>query len=190
MYVSNVRASCDSLLDAGETVQNLAAKFALYLKSYPNVRIYFNGLPVTPVIVQKRVTDYKLSMPGGVEAKLEVIEWKRKFTGSGRLVFAGPDGFQLHEQSAGVRSGTGASFTAYLISPRFPALNAENALVMDELNPEVRLYLDEARKVLKSHFVALGDTQESEFVREWEERIGAMSRKERKTLLEILQKSL
>lgn len=189
VYVTNVRATVDSLLDAGETVQNLAAKFALYLKSYPNVRIYFNGLPVTPVIVQRRVTDYTLTVGDGAQAKLEVIEWKRKFVGSGRLVFAGPDGFQLHEQPAGVRSGMGASFTAYLVSPRFPALSAENALVMDELNPEVRMYLDEAKKVLKAHFLALGE-QKSEFELEWEERIAAFSKEEKKMLLNLLKRSM
>ena len=189
VYISNVRAVVDSLLDAGETVQNLAAKFALYLKSYPDVRIYFNGLPVTPVIVQKRTTDYKLTIANGAEAKLEVIEWKRKFVGSGRLVFAGPDGFQLHEQPAGVRSGTGASFTAYLIAPRFPALAAENALVMDELNPEVRMYLDETKKVLKAHFLALGE-EKSAFELEWEEKVESFSKEERKLLLAILRKSL
>ena len=189
VYISNVRAIVDSLLDAGETVQNLAAKFALYLKSYPDVRIYFNGLPVTPVIVQKRTTDYKLKIANGAEAKLEVIEWKRKFVGSGRLVFAGPDGFQLHEQPAGVRSGTGASFTAYLVAPRFPALAAENALVMDELNPEVRMYLDETKKVLKAHFLALGE-EKSAFELEWEEKVEAFSKEERKMLLAILKKSL
>lgn len=189
VYVTNVRATVDSLLDAGETVQNLAAKFALYLKSYPNVRIYFNGLPVTPVIVQRQVTDYRLALPGGAEAKLEVIEWKRRFVGSGRLVFAGPDGFQLHEQPAGVRAGAESSFTAYLVSPRFPALAAENALVMDELNPEVRQYLDETRKVLKAHFLAHGE-EESAFAREWESRIAAFSVAERRTLLALLRKSL
>ena len=189
VYVTNVRATVDSLLDAGETVQNLAAKFALYLKSYPDVRIYFNGLPVTPVIVQKQTTDYKLTLESGAEAKLEIIEWKRKFVGSGRLVFAGPDGFQLHEQPAGIRSGTGASFTAYLISPRFPTLAAENALVMDELNPEVRMYLDETKKVLKAHFLAQG-VEKSAFELEWEERIEALSKDERKTLLALLKKSL
>lgn len=189
VYITNVRATVDSLLDAGETVQNLAAKFALYLKSYPDVRIYFNGLPVTPVIVQKRTTDYKISVGDGAEARLEVIEWKRKFVGAGRLVFAGPDGFQLHEQPAGVRSGVGASFTAYLISSRFPALAAENALVMDELNPEVRRYLDEVKKVLKAHFLALGE-EKSAFELEWEERIEALSKEERKSLLAILKRSL
>ena len=104
-------------------------------------------------------------------------------------MFAGPDGFQLHECPAGVRSGIGTSFTAYLVSPRFPALSAENALVMDELNPEVRMYLDEAKKVLKAHFLALGE-QKSEFELEWEERIAAFSKEERKMLMLLLKRSM
>jgi len=189
VMVTNVRAVTDSLLDAGETVQNLAAKFALYLKSYPDVRIYFNGLPVTPVVVQKRTTDYKITTEAGAEAKLEVIEWKRKFVGAGRLVFAGADGFQLHEQSAGVRSGVDAPFTAYLVSPRFTALAAENALVMDELNPEVRQYLEATKKVLKAHFLALGQ-EKTQFELEWEEKIDALSKDERKALMAMLKRSL
>ena len=189
VFITNVKATCDSLLDAGETVQNLASRFALYLKSYPDVRIYFNGLPVTPVIVQKRITDYKLTLENGQEAKLEVIEWKRKFVGAGKLVFAGPDGFQVHEVPAGVRSGADISYTAYLISPRIPALNAENALIMDELNPEVRMYLDEVKKLLKSHFLALG-TEKSEFELLWEDKIAALSKDERKSLIALLKRSL
>jgi hypothetical protein len=189
VYITNVRANCDSLLDAGETVQNLAAKFALYLKSYPDVRIYFNGLPVTPVIVQKRTSDYALKLENGAEAKLEVIEWKRKFVGSGKLVFAGADGFQLHEQSAAVRSGSGTPFTAYLISPRFSVLHAENALVMDELNPEVRMYIDAAKKALKEHFINNRE-EKSEFEAEWEERFLALSKAELKELMPILKRAI
>jgi len=189
VMVTNVRATCDSLLEAGETVQNLAAKFALYLKSYPDVRIYFNGLPVTPVIVQKRTTDYKLTLESGAEAKLEVIEWKRKFVGAGRLVFAGADGFELHEQSAGVRSGADLPFTAYVISPRFATLAAENALVMDELNPEVRMYLDAVKKTLKAHFAAYAP-EKSEFELEWEARIGALTKDQQKALFAMLKRTL
>lgn len=189
VYVENVKAACDSLLNATETVQSLASRFALYLKSYPDVRIYFNGLPVTPVIVQKRTTDYKLTLSGGAEAKLEVIEWKRKFVGAGRLVFAGADGFQLHEQPALVRSG-GVPFTAYLVSPRFTALAAENALVMEELNAEVRGYLDEAKKILKAHFLSFAEEPNLELQREWESRIAELSLKERKFLLALVKKSL
>jgi hypothetical protein len=188
VYVTNIKVASDSLLDATETVQALASKFALYLKSYPDVRIYFNGLPVTPVIMQNGATNYKLKLSNGSEAKMEVIEWRKKFAGSGTLIFAGSDGFQLHEQSALVRS-LGRSFTAYIVADRFTALHRENALVMDELNPEVRMYLDETRKILKAHFAALGE-EKSAFELEWEERIKTYSLDEKKTLLDILKRAI
>lgn len=189
VYITNIHAVVDSLKNVEETVQDLAAKFALYLKSYPDVRIYFNGLPVTPLIVQHRVTDYTLTLESGRTAKLEVIEWKKKFTGAGRLVFAGSDGFRLHEQPSGVRTGIGQPYTAYLVSPRFPALHAENALIMDELNPEVRQYLEAAKKTLKAHFAAYAAPQ-SAFETEWTERLETMSVDDRKLLLALIKKSL
>ncbi len=69
------------------------------------------------------------------------------------------------------------------------ALAAENALVMDELNPEVRMYLDETKKVLKAHFLALGE-EKSAFELEWEEKVEAFSKEERKALYLMLKKSL
>lgn len=166
VYIANARVCCDALLNTAETVQTLASKFALYLKSYPEVRIYFNGIPVTPVIVQKAVSKYTVRTGGDQEAKLEIIEWKRKFSGSGRIVFTSTDGFELHEIPSGVRTG-GASYTAYLVSPRFAALNAENALVMEELNPEVRAFCDEARKTVKAHFAVVNASMRSDIVAKW-----------------------
>ena len=150
--IANVRASADSLTDAGETVQALASVFALYLKSYPDVSIYFCGIPVSPVIVEKSEKDYDLSLPNGDAAKLRVIEWRRHMVGGGRLVFCGNDGFALYDAAAGVRPGPGFCFTAYLVSPRFPELAAQNLLELDELSPEVRAYLAAARAALKDHF--------------------------------------
>lgn len=167
VYITNVRPTADSLADAGAVVPALAAKFALYLKAYPNVHVYFSGIPVTPVIVRKAVTDYSLTLPSGAEAKLEVIEWRRRFVGSGKLVFCGKDGFALHEQPAGVRPGAAFSFTAYLVSPRFAELNAENMLVMDELNPETRAYLEVARKTLRDHFRVRAAEADESRVEEW-----------------------
>lgn len=191
VYIYNANVNCDSLLAAGETVQTLAAKFALYLKSYSQVRIYFNGLPVTPVIVQKAQTNYTLHTESGAEAKLELIEWKCKFAGAGRIVFAGKDGFELYETASNIRSG-GEPFTAYLVSPRFSALAAENALIMDELNSEVRQYLDAARKILKAHFaVSKEDAADLKaFKKEWTARVAAMTAKEQEALLKILKKAM
>ena len=167
VYVTNVRPTADVLTNVDIVVPTLAAKFALYLKAYPNVHVYFSGIPVTPVIVRKAVTDYRLQLPSGAEAKLEVIEWRRRFVGSGKLVFCGKDGFALHEQPAGVRPGAAFSFTAYVISPRFVELNAENMLVMDELNPETRAYLDAARKTLRDHFRVRAAEADASRVEEW-----------------------
>lgn len=166
VVISNTRAVCDSLLNAAETVQTLASKFALYLKSYPDVRIYFNGLPVTPIIVQKRMNEFELELDNGAKAKLEIIEWKRRFAGAGKLVIAGGDGFQLHETSPKVRSG-GISFTAYLISKRFSSLAEENAFMMEELNSEVRMYLDAARKKMKEYFLSIGLDRTAGLIGNW-----------------------
>ena len=44
-------------------------------------------------------------------------------------------------------------------------------------------------QILKAHFLALGD-EKSEFEREWEERIAALSKEERRALYMMLRKSL
>jgi hypothetical protein len=59
--------------------------------------------------------------------------------------------------------------------------------MMDELNPEVRGYLDAAKKAIKAHFAALGE-EKSAFEQEWEERIAEMPMAERKALLAILKR--
>ena len=167
VYVTGVRATVESLARPELVVQTLAAKFALYLKAYPGVSVYFCGLPVSPIIVQKGETDYRISLDSGMEARLEVIEWRKKFAGKGRIVFCGRDGFTLYERPSGVRSGQPFSYTAYLVGARFSELAAENALVMDELHPEVRAWLDATRAILKEHFHRRRDGAGRERLRRW-----------------------
>ena len=162
VFVTGIRATADSLTVPDMVVQALAAKFALYLKAYPDVRVYFCGIPVSPVIVQKQSSDYVVKLENGQEAKLEIIEWRKKFSGKGRIVFCGRDGFALHERPSGVRSGQPFSYTAYLQGARFAELAAENALVMDELHPEVRAWLDAVRKVLKEYFHRRAEEESAE----------------------------
>ena len=82
-------------------------------------------------------------------------------------MFCGRDGFALHERPSGVRSGQPFSYTAYLQSPRFAELAAENALVMDELHPEVRAWLDAVRKVLKEYFHRRAEEESAERLAKW-----------------------
>ncbi len=167
VYISCIRVSADSLCDAEQTVQALASKFALYLKSYPNVSIYFCGIPVTPVIVQKAARTIQLPVRSNMPAKLEIIEWRRKAPGAGKLVFCGRDGFALYEIPSGVRPGAAFSYTAYLVSDRFSELNGENALVMEELHPEVHAYIEEARGCLRDYFKERSADAEMSRVASW-----------------------
>ena len=167
VFVTGVRPTVETLSSPEAVVPALAAKFALYLKAYPGVSVFFCGIPVSPVIVQKEASEYKVRLESGAEAKLEVIEWRKKFSGKGRIVFCGRDGFTLHERPSGVRSGQPFSYTAYLVGARFGELAAENALVMDELHPEVRAWLDATRTVLKEHFRRRAGEAAQERMRRW-----------------------
>lgn len=155
VLITNIKPAADSLTEAGTTVQTLASRFALYLQSYPDVKILFGGIPVTPVIVQEDSSDYDIAIENLPPAKLRIIRWRRKMAGSGHLIFCGPDGFALHDIPSGVRPGALYPFTAYIVSDRFPELAAMNTLVMDELHPEVRAYIAAARKAVRNHFRAL-----------------------------------
>ena len=167
VMITGIRNALGSLLDTSWVVQQLASHFALYLKAYPNVRIYFQGLLVNPVIVQHACLTYHLKSSEGSKAELQVIEWKTKQS-RGKIVFCNADGFALHEVDAAVRPGSGFNFTAYLISPRFAALHEENLLILDEMHPEVKAFLDASRDILRRHFRERREAMTVEMLQQWQ----------------------
>ena len=167
VVISNIANPMGSLLDAGWAVQQLASHFALYLKAYPNVRIYFQGLLVNPVIVQRANQTYRLKASDGSRADLQVIEWKTR-QGRSKIVFCSADGFALHEVDAAVRPGSGFNYTAYLVSERFIPLHEENLLVLEELHPEVKAFLDATRDTLRLHFSERREALTTELIQQWQ----------------------
>lgn len=167
VMISDIRTSLGSLLDTSWVVQQLASHFALYLKAYPNVRIYFQGLLVNPVIVQHACHTYHLKSSEGSKAELQVIEWKTK-QGRGKIIFCNTDGFALHEVDAAVRPGSGFNYTAYLVSTRFATLHEENLLILEEMHPEVKAFLDAARDILRRHFRERREALTAEMLQQWQ----------------------
>ena len=53
----------------------------------------------------------------------------------------------------------------------------------------VSSFIDEVKKVLKAHFLA-ASAEKSAFEMEWEEKISPLTKQERKSLIEILKRSL
>lgn len=169
VYISEPSKEPTSLLNTEMVVQQLASQFALYLKAYPNVHIWFQGLLVNPIIVQRYEQNYPLRSPEGREALLQVIEWKTR-QGRGKIVFCDADGFALHEVESGVRPGSQFNYTAYLISPYFKQLHAENILTLDEMHPEIRAFLDGARELLRAHFRARKEMLTENLFNEWKKQ--------------------
>ncbi|MEI6645954.1 MAG: ATP-binding protein [bacterium] len=167
IIIANITNPISSLLDASWVVQQLASNFALYLKAYPNVRIYFQGLLVNPVIVQRANNTYHLKASDGSRAELQVIEWKTRQSRS-KIVFCNGDGFALHEVDAAVRTGSGFNYTAYLVSERFVPLHEENLLVLEEMHPEVKAFLDATRETLRNHFRERREALTVELLQQWQ----------------------
>ncbi|MCL2104839.1 MAG: ATP-binding protein, partial [Kiritimatiellaeota bacterium] len=168
VLISDIVNPMGSLLDAAWAVQQLASHFALYLKAYPNVRIYFQGLLVNPVIVQRADQTYHLRASDDAHADLQVIEWKSR-QGRSKIVFCNADGFALHEIDAAIRPGSGFNYTAYLVSPRFVELHEENLLVLEDLHPEIKAFLDATRDTLRQHFRERRETLTAELLQQWQE---------------------
>ena len=169
VMITEIVKEPSTLLNTEWVVQQLASQFALYLKAYPNVRIYFQGLLVNPVIVHHATTAYKLKATTGHVAELQVIEWKTR-QGRGKIVFCNQDGFALHEIDAGVRPGSGFNYTAYLISPRFKELQEENVLTLEEMHPEIKAFIDATRDVLRTHFTDRRKIQTDELIQLWKQQ--------------------
>ncbi|MFO7937346.1 MAG: ATP-binding protein [Kiritimatiellia bacterium] len=186
VMITNIRGSLSSLRDTTGVLQQLSTYFALYLKAYPNVKIYFQGLLVNPVIVQKECQSYSLKSSTGATAELEIIEWKTR-KNKARIIFCDPRGFALHEVDTGIRPGREFNFTAYLISPLFEELHRENLLVVEELHPEINAFLNAARDTLRAYFRTIREKKEHNIRYQWvEEDIYPFSRMDTEDKTQIL----
>ena len=96
-----------------------------------------------------------------------MIEWKTK-QGRGKIIFCNTDGFALHEVDAAVRPGSGFNYTAYLVSTRFATLHEENLLILEEMHPEVKAFLDAARDILRRHFRERREALTAEMLQQWQ----------------------
>lgn len=155
----------------GSGARQLAEIFAIYLRAYPSVRIIYRGERVNPKAVQKSLTTLPLPSFAAtdgtpIEAQLDVIEWT--FSKKERRVcLCDAEGYSLHEVEAGIRPGSDFNFTAYVRSDFIARLHEQNALALDELNPEVRRLLDDARSQLRGYFRQRKAETASELVSQW-----------------------
>jgi len=151
-------------------IQTITEQFALYLRQYPHIDIFYQDHKINPADVEDRVADYELDaveLDDGrlVKCRMTIIEWKAPT--ERMLYLCDPHGFALEEVRPGIQA-PGFDFTAYLKSDYFKELEEQNTLVED-LNPNLKKVIGNARNKLREHFRKRAAEDASRIVEEWKE---------------------
>lgn len=151
-------------------IQTITEQFALYLRQYPHIDIFYQEHKINPADVEDRMADYELDaveLDNGriVRSRMTVIEWKAPT--ERMLYLCDPHGFALEEVRPGIQA-PGFDFTAYLKSDYFKELEEQNTLVED-LNPNLKKVIGNGRNKLREHFRKRAAEDASRIVEEWKE---------------------
>jgi len=166
--VSNLDHRFTSLEKNG-AVESITKHFALYLRQYPDVQLWYDGTRVDPSLYEERVDDIslpKITLPDGrtVDADLTIIEWN--IPTEHALYLCDANGFTLSEGPAGIHA-SGFSFTACLKSEYLRELDDAGALMLDELHPGLKVVLDRAKAAMRDHFRARAAERATTVVEDW-----------------------
>lgn len=171
VLIENIQESVGSLSQNGKIKTQLAEIFALFLRNYPDTKIFFRQDRVDPNSVQKRhesidLKDFTSEKGEKISAVLEIVEWSF-LKKERRIYLCDQSGFALHEVEAGVRPGGEFNFTAYIKSDYVAELYQENLLALAELDTDLQKLLEHARTTLRTYFRQRKAESASEFVEKW-----------------------
>ncbi|WP_168342922.1 ATP-binding protein [Rhizobium laguerreae] len=144
--------------------------FALQLYEDPNFRIIYDGLEIDARQAIREVTPYPIDafMEDGryFDAKLEIIEWKKKV--DRKLMLCLPGRFSFHSMVPGIHA-RGFEFTAYLSADHFQTLVDDNTEGLVELDPPSVALIESAKAKLREHFRGREAERSRGKIQEWKE---------------------
>ncbi len=151
--ISNIQTNF-KVLDSQIAVRQLAEYFALYLRTYKDVRIRYEGVLVDPAVAEVLSIDYTLdpvtTADGiGIHGELTIIEWTS--VDERELYLCDQNGIALEKTTPGIQA-PGFKFTAYLKSEYIRHLDDQNALSLGDMDEGLASLLEVARLKLKAHF--------------------------------------
>lgn len=156
-------------LRADEALQEITMTFALYMRQYPGLSIWYDGHKINPSDFESYIEEYSLPVitaqnGNRIKAELSVIEWKAYVERS--LFLCDESGFSLIKKSPNVQA-PGFNFTAYLKSSFIRELDEQGGLLLDDLNPTIQALIEAAKIKLKDHFRKRAAEQAKNLVEEW-----------------------
>lgn len=157
-------------LRSDNVLQELAQIFALYLRQYPEIEIYFDGARIDPTAAVHHTESYPLppilAADETFSASIEIVEWR--MATERRLFFCDEAGFPLDSTSPGIQA-PGFSFTAYLKSDYFAKLMAENRLEIADLDAATARAMNAAKEAMRDHFRRRASEEAAGLVEQWQQ---------------------
>ena len=159
-------------LEGDEAIQEITQHFALYLREYPDVAIVYSGTKIEPGPIEELVSTYPLktftSQEGDqVQAELTIIEWK--ISTERKFLLCDAAGFALAEMPPGIQAPR-FDFTAYLKSDFLRELDEQEALVLEDLHPDLHKLLENSKDILREHFRRRGAEAAANIVEQWKKQ--------------------
>jgi hypothetical protein len=171
--ISNLFDSLSGLSSEGSADRELSEVFALYLRNYPTVEIFFRGKKIDPGLVE--ISHATIELPPIITEEgntffcsLDIVEWSFSKKDR-RICLCDSNGFMLHDVEAGIRPGAEFNFTAYLRTDFISHLHDMNMLILEELNTLLCNALEDARNELRAYFRRRKAESASELVQGWKE---------------------
>ena len=169
--VRDLRKQFTSLDDVKVVANELAMRFALYLREYPDVTINFDNKSVDPRQLEERFSEYDLpnvTFEDGAayEIKLAIIEWNVPVERA--LYFCDENSFAIEKQAPGIQAPE-FTFTAYLRSACIRDLEDRAAFAWEDGHPDLERVIDAARTGMRNHFLARRAEMAQGLIEKWKE---------------------
>ncbi|GGJ42343.1 hypothetical protein GCM10010121_061830 [Streptomyces brasiliensis] len=156
----------DRLLNTPRVISALTTEFALYLETYPDSSITYDGIRVDPGQVQVHSAIYMLDQVDEFPApELRVIEWRKGVTRE--LALCDSRRMPLVKLRPEIQA-PGFNFTAYLSWKGFEDRPQDLALVDWDEDSPASAVVERARGRLREHFRSRVDDRRREQVLEWQ----------------------
>ncbi|WP_190219768.1 histidine kinase [Streptomyces griseosporeus] len=156
----------ERLLNASNVMATLTAEFALYLETYTDTAITYDGVRVDPSAVQIYSETYSLEKLNEFPApELKVIEWRKGV--KRELALCDSRQMPLVKLRPEIQA-PGFNFTAYLSWRGFEDRPQDLALVDWDEDSPASAVVEQARGQLREHFRKRVDDRRREQVLEWQ----------------------
>ncbi|MGD1055649.1 MAG: ATP-binding protein, partial [Nitrososphaerales archaeon] len=151
--ISQIDHNCPTL--RGDSArQEITELFAIYLTTYPEVRITYDGKAVDPkeaIACQTDIDVGNVVLPEGrnTPVKMTVIEWRAPQ--ERKMFLCGVDGSAYEEVTPGIQA-RGFNFTAHVKTELVSELVDSGAIELAAMDPGMEAVLSECRDRLRKYF--------------------------------------